>query len=175
MVYYQRYNKAWMGSRKFCQQIPRKQLLMNTKGSEEPLHTEQRQRGIVGDFLTLVTKDQRHEYLTWYYQMKGVKVWQVSLKLDEQSFFKTRILQWRLSSRFYYYHCCNYYLYHSKCPHNCLGFRTPISPSIRSSEISATDHCYHHLINETSARADTRFRRTKLNTSRCSPCYCLSS
>lgn len=85
--YYWRHKNAPVGSRKFCNQITRKQLLMNTKVKEHSLSMEQRERGMTGDFLTLVTKDQRHEYLTCCYQLKSVKVWQVSLMLDEQSFF----------------------------------------------------------------------------------------
>lgn len=64
--------------------------------------------------------------------MKSVKVWQVSLKLDEQSFFKTRILQQRLSSYYSSYQCYNYCPYHSKCPHDCLDMKTPISPDHHS-------------------------------------------
>lgn len=127
-----KYKNAWMGNRKFCHQIPRKQLLMNARGKEQSLHKEQKERGITGDFLTLVIKDQRHEYLTRYYQMKSVKVWQVSLKLDEQSFFKTRILQQRLGCYYSSYQYYNYCPYHSKCPRDCLDMRTPISPDHRS-------------------------------------------
>lgn len=64
--------------------------------------------------------------------MKSVKVWQVSLKFDEQSFFKTRILQQRLSCYYSSYQYYNYCPYHSKCPHDCLDMRTPISPDHRS-------------------------------------------
>lgn len=92
-----RRKNAWIGSRKFCNQITRKQLLVNTKVKEHSVDTEQNERGMTGDFLTLVTEDQRHEYLTCCYQMKSVKVWQISLKLDEQSLFKSRILQCQLS------------------------------------------------------------------------------
>lgn len=127
--YYWRHKNAWIGSRKFCNQIARKQLLMNTKVREHPLYAEQKERGMTGDFLTLVTKDQRHEYLTCCYQMKSVKVWQLSLKLDEQSFF---FLQSRLSSNDSY---SQYYIYHPdhfKWSCDCLDMRTPISPNIKS-------------------------------------------
>lgn len=63
------------------------QSFINTKGHEQSLHIEQKDRGNTGDFLTLVTKDQSHEYLKWCHQMKSPKVWQVASKLDEESFY----------------------------------------------------------------------------------------
>lgn len=63
------------------------QSFINTKGREYSLCTEQKERGITRDFLMLVTKDQSHEYLKCRHQMKSLKVWQVTSKLDEQSFY----------------------------------------------------------------------------------------
>lgn len=59
---------------------------INTKGHDESLHAEQKERGITRHFLKLVTKDHPHEYLMQRQQMKRLKVWQVTSKLDEQKF-----------------------------------------------------------------------------------------
>lgn len=161
-----RCKKAWIGSRKFCNQITRKQLLVNTKVKEHSVDTEQNGRGMTGDFLTPVTKDQRHEYLTCCYQMKSVKVWQISLKLDEQSLFKSRILQCQLSSNDSYSQDYNCHLDHCNWSCDCFNMKTPVSPNIKSTFQWASyiidinnelkysdplrpldwDHCYLHLI-----------------------------
>lgn len=62
-------------------------FICTTEGHEQSLHTEQKDRGVTGDFLMLVTKDWSHEYLKWCHQMKSLKVWQVTSKLDEKFFF----------------------------------------------------------------------------------------
>ena len=62
------------------------QSFMITKGHEQSQHTEQKDGGITGDFLMLVTEARSHKYFKWCHQMKSLKVWQVTSKLDEHNF-----------------------------------------------------------------------------------------